>query len=255
MFCVYITTYNGSKLPKYYIGSTSIEKIESGKYYGSVSSKKWKSIFLEELENNKKLFSVEIYSNHSTRNEALKEELKLQIENNVVKSSDFMNESLALINGMFGRDVKGVNNPMFGRKREDSSKRMSGDNNIAKRDDIREKLRKPKSKITPHKHTEKSKNKLRIFASNRNKEIQSKINIGLQKRSEDKYNEEFNTLILELLNNNGSLSRKKINTIFFGKNSKHISGILRFGQSRNKIYCISAGKDSTWHLIKNDYNQ
>ena len=38
MYCVYITTYNGYKLPKYYIGSTSTKKIESEKYYGSVSS-------------------------------------------------------------------------------------------------------------------------------------------------------------------------------------------------------------------------
>ncbi len=31
MYCVYLTTYSGDKLPPYYIGSTSIAKISNGK--------------------------------------------------------------------------------------------------------------------------------------------------------------------------------------------------------------------------------
>lgn len=252
-YCVYITTYYGELLPKYYIGSTTVKKIESGKYFGSVSSKKWKSIFKDELLNNSQLFSVKIYSYHSTRKIALEEELKIQIENNVVKSKDYMNESLALINGMFGRDVTGKNNPMFGKKREDSSKRMSGENNIAKREDIKIKLRKPKSKITPHNHTEKSKNKLRFSALNRSEDHKLKIIKGLRKRSDIKYGESINILISKLLINNGSLSIKEICEIFNDKNRKDITNILRISKNRNMIYCTMAGINSTWHLKNNEF--
>jgi len=255
MYCVYITTYSGYKLPKYYIGSTSTKKIESEKYYGSISSKKWKSIFKEELKNNKHLFSVKINSQHSTRDEALKEELRLQIENNVIKSTDYMNESLALINGMFGRDVSGKNNPMFGKKREDSSKRMSGENNIAKREDVKVKLRKPKKiKTFGKKQSDEKKLKLKTFALSRSQEIQSKITKSLQKRSDIKYGDSIDILILELLKNNNSLSRKEISNIFINKDNKFISKMLSISKHRNKTYCVMAGPNSTWHLLKNIIN-
>jgi len=41
-FCVYQVKYDGKLLPKFYIGSTSTKKANSGKYFGSISSKKWK---------------------------------------------------------------------------------------------------------------------------------------------------------------------------------------------------------------------
>ena len=122
MFVVYKTTYLGEKMPKFYVGSTSIKKIESGKYYGSVSSRKWKEIFNEELKNNKHLFSVEILSKHLTRKEALKEELRIQIELNVVKSNDFINQSLASPNGFFGMNISGNLHPMFGKHHKLSTK-------------------------------------------------------------------------------------------------------------------------------------
>lgn len=116
-YVVYLVTYNGDKLPKYYIGSTSIEKINNG-YLGSVKSKKWKTIFEKEVKNNRELFNLEILSYHKTREDALLEEYRIQKEKNVVKSLEFFNESLANINGFFGRDVSGKVNPMFGRKNE-----------------------------------------------------------------------------------------------------------------------------------------
>lgn len=251
-YCVYITTYNGTLLPKYYIGSSTVKKIETNKYFGSISSKKWKYIFKDELSNNPQLFSVKIYSYHNTRKIALEEELKLQIENNVVKSNDYMNESLATINGMFGRDVSGANNPMFGKKREDMSKKMIGDNNISKRKDVKLKLRKPKSKITPRKQTEKTKNKLKDFALNRNIEIQTKINTSLKKITDIKYGHSLNILISELNKNNGVLSTKEIYKIFNDKNKKYVKNILRISKHRNIIYCVMAGSKSSWYLKNKD---
>jgi hypothetical protein len=39
-YCVYITFYKGNKLPPFYIGSTSVEKINND-YNGSVGSQKY----------------------------------------------------------------------------------------------------------------------------------------------------------------------------------------------------------------------
>ena len=180
IYCVYLVTYNGNLLPKYYIGSTSIEKVNSGKYFGSVSSKKWKETFKSELLNNTHLFSIEILSKHELRIDALKEELKIQIKNNVVNSTQYINESFATINGMFGRDVKGKNNPMFGKKRLDSSLRMAGENNIAKRFDVREKIKIAKIGYKPptHINSNETKIKMRDIALNRSEETKEKIREG-----------------------------------------------------------------------------
>jgi hypothetical protein len=117
-FVVYLTTYLGDNLPKYYIGSTSEIKALSGKYFGTIRSKRYRKIFESELKNNKYLFSLKILSYHNNRNDALIEELRIQKENNVVESELYFNESYASIGGCFGRNVKGNNNPMFNRKNE-----------------------------------------------------------------------------------------------------------------------------------------
>jgi len=116
-FCVYITSYHGDLLPPYYLGSTSIEKIENG-YIGSVSSKRYKNLWKQEIKNNPHLFSIEIISKHETRKEALEEELKFQHELNVKKSHLFMNLSYAIPNGFFGIDCSGENNWSYGQTKE-----------------------------------------------------------------------------------------------------------------------------------------
>lgn len=121
MYVTYLTIYSGEKLPPYYIGSTSIEKIKKG-YCGSVVSIQYKKIFDDELKNNKNLFKVFILSEHETRTEAFEMELHLQKSFNVVKSKLFFNESFAVINGCFGRNVNGINNPMFGKKQTEYTK-------------------------------------------------------------------------------------------------------------------------------------
>jgi hypothetical protein len=120
MFVVYLTKYSGKKLPPYYIGSTSTEKIKQG-YKGSVTSKKWRKIFYEELLQNNHLFEIEILSTHDNRKDALEAELKEQKLRDVVKSKDYFNESFASVNGFFGRDISGENHPMFGKKGHSSN--------------------------------------------------------------------------------------------------------------------------------------
>jgi AraC-like DNA-binding protein len=74
-----------------------------GKYFGSIGSIKWKNIFSSELKKNKHLFSCKILSYHNTRRDALIEELRLHIKNNVIESKEYMNEAFAVPNGCFGR--------------------------------------------------------------------------------------------------------------------------------------------------------
>ena len=121
MYAVYLTIYRGKKLPPFYIGSTSLKKIKDG-YRGSVVSKKYGDIFKLELLTNPQLFDVIILSRHSSRKNALEAELILQKELDVVKSNQFFNEAYASVNGMFGRDVSGDSNPMFGKKQTEQTK-------------------------------------------------------------------------------------------------------------------------------------
>ncbi len=113
-FVVYLTVYNGTKLPPYYIGSSTEDKVNKG-YHGTVLSKKWKTIYKEELKNNPFLFRTSILSWHDTRQAALEEERRIQIELDVVNSHEYFNEAIAAPNGYFGRDVSGELNPFFGK--------------------------------------------------------------------------------------------------------------------------------------------
>jgi hypothetical protein len=120
LFAVYLTTYSGAVLPPFYIGSSSIKKIKSG-YHGSVKSKKYKSIWEEELKNNPHFFLTKILSFWGTREEALIEELRIQKEHDVVKSGLFINLAFACPNGFFGRDVSGENHPRYGSRGKEVS--------------------------------------------------------------------------------------------------------------------------------------
>lgn len=111
-YCVYITHYSGNHLPSNYIGSTSTVNIQNG-YKGSVSSKKYKSIWKSELKSHPELFSIEIISTHDTRREATYKELQLQKMFNVIKSDTFINLSYATKNGCFGSDKSKENNPNY----------------------------------------------------------------------------------------------------------------------------------------------
>lgn len=126
MFCVYLTEYFGNKMPSKYIGSTSLDRIKNG-YKGSVSSKKYKSLWIEELKNNPHLFKTTIISTHETRKEALYYELINQIECNIPFNDNYINQSLAVVNGFFGKNMSGNNNPMYGKSRK-NEKHAGGEN-------------------------------------------------------------------------------------------------------------------------------
>jgi hypothetical protein len=125
MYCVYRTEYLGNKLPRYYIGSSSIQKIKEG-YYGSVSSLKYKDVWLSE---DRSLFKVEVLEVFDNRKAALKRELEIQKELNVVENENYVNMSYAQPSGFFGMDVSGKNNPMYGKSRK--GEKHKGGNNIS----------------------------------------------------------------------------------------------------------------------------
>ena len=120
---VYLTHYCGDKLPSWYIGSTFEDRVLNG-YNGSASSEKYIKIYKQEQKENKHLFRTRVLSYHNTREEALTEEIRLQQMHNVVKSEKYYNESLASVNGMFGRDVSGKNNPNYGKKASDVTREL-----------------------------------------------------------------------------------------------------------------------------------
>jgi hypothetical protein len=101
---VYLTMYLGDKLPKWYIDSSKKHKIENG-YNGSVTSKKYSSIFKSEQKSNKHLFKTKIISYHKTTQESLDEELRLQKLHNVVKNPKYINMSYCQRNGFHGGDT------------------------------------------------------------------------------------------------------------------------------------------------------
>jgi hypothetical protein len=115
--CVYLTTYHGNKLPPFYIGSTSITNILKNNYHGSVKSKKYKKIWNSEIKENSNLFSTKILFTYSSKKEAQEVEKRLQVKLNVVRSSMYINQSIAAPNGFFGSSQKGKDSPSFGLKR------------------------------------------------------------------------------------------------------------------------------------------
>lgn len=109
-----MTEYLGTKMPRFYIGSSSVDRVEAG-YKGSVCSKKFKQIWKSELKDNPNLFKTKIIEKFNSREEALQKELQIQIELNVVKDENFINQSLAKVNGFFGCDTSGKNNGFYGK--------------------------------------------------------------------------------------------------------------------------------------------
>ena len=126
IYCVYLTVYSGNKLPPFYIGSTSVKRIIEKKYHGSVASKKYKDIWKSELKSHPELFKTIIICTFESRKEAIEKENKLQKLLNVIRSPLYINQATAQVNGYCGRIVKGKDNPFFGKKHtEETRKRLS----------------------------------------------------------------------------------------------------------------------------------
>lgn len=127
MYCVYFTIYFGNLLPKRYIGSSKIDRVNKG-YNGSISSKRFAQIYRDEQKRNKKLFKTRVLSIHKTDKEAREKELELQIKYDVLNDERYMNESYAKINGFFGRNVSGELNPMYGKVHPSKNKKINSGN-------------------------------------------------------------------------------------------------------------------------------
>lgn len=139
MFCVYLTTYFGNKLPPFYIGSTSIKKLTNG-YHGSINSKKYKKIYQNELKNNPNLFKSVIISKHENREDALLKEYTLQKKLKVASSPLYINECYA--SGIFGSRNYGKNNGFYGKKHSEITLQKL---RKPKSETAKQNMRKPKS--------------------------------------------------------------------------------------------------------------
>ena len=89
-------------MPPFYIGSTSIKKINNG-YRGSVSSKKYKAIWNDELLLNPHLFKTIILSVHESRLMATEREFLLQWQLKVSTNPMYINEAYARKNFLYGK--------------------------------------------------------------------------------------------------------------------------------------------------------
>ncbi len=76
-YCTYLTVYSGNKLPMFYIGFTRTEKIAAG-YHGTVTSKKYSTIWKAELSANQELFKTKILTYHDIMRDAQEKETHFQ---------------------------------------------------------------------------------------------------------------------------------------------------------------------------------
>jgi hypothetical protein len=89
-YCTYLTTYKGGLLPPFYIGYSTVRKVERG-YRGTVSSRRYASIWKSELRGNPHLFTTKILTKHDRLAEAKEKEAYFQRCFNVAKNPMFIN--------------------------------------------------------------------------------------------------------------------------------------------------------------------
>jgi hypothetical protein len=89
-----LTIYDGDKLPPFYIGSTSVERVKRG-YHGSVRGQEFGAAWKQELVEHPELFDTIVLSEHPTRAEALNEEQRLHLKHEVVRDPRFINTATA----------------------------------------------------------------------------------------------------------------------------------------------------------------
>lgn len=118
-FCTYLTTYSGNKLPPFYIGMSTVNRILKKGYHGTVSSIEYKEIWNSELKNNPQLFKTFILTTHHLKIEASTKEEYFQRKFNVHKNPMYCNKSIgyALFYG-----YKGTSKPMLGKNHSDEAK-------------------------------------------------------------------------------------------------------------------------------------
>lgn len=92
VYVTYLIAYRGSLLPPFYIGSTSLDRINRG-YKGSVNSVEYRAIWKSEWSENPHLFTMHVIGRYSTREEAYAVENRLIIAVNAVNSSLYINKT------------------------------------------------------------------------------------------------------------------------------------------------------------------
>lgn len=94
MFVTYLTVYSGEKLPPFYIGSTTEERLAKG-YHGSIRSVKYRAIWEQEIIDHPELFETRILTSHDAREDSLIKEEEIQKMFDAVKSPLFTNMAYA----------------------------------------------------------------------------------------------------------------------------------------------------------------
>ncbi len=122
-YCTYLTTYKGTKMPMFYIGRSNVKNVQNG-YHGSVSSKLYKQIWLEELEQNPHLFETKILTVHATKKEAAEQEEYFHKKHQVHKNPLYINQATGA--GTFHADIRGKKNPWYGKSRTGELNPMYG---------------------------------------------------------------------------------------------------------------------------------
>jgi NUMOD3 motif len=110
-YCTYLTIYTGNKMPPFYIGRSNLVSIAKG-YRGSVSSKRYKEIWLSELSEHPELFKIKILSVHATAKEAASKEEFFHKKFQVHRNPLYINQATGA--GTFYADIAGKKNPFYG---------------------------------------------------------------------------------------------------------------------------------------------
>jgi hypothetical protein len=107
----------------FYIGRSNVKSVQNG-YRGSVSSKLYKQVWLDELEQNPHLFETKILTTHATQKEAAEQEEYFHKKHQVHKNSLYINQATGA--GTFHADIRGKKNPFYGSSRTGEQNPMYG---------------------------------------------------------------------------------------------------------------------------------
>lgn len=182
-------------MPPFYIGSTSIKRLNAG-YRGSVASRKFKDIWKHALKTEPEKFVTEVISEHQSRKDALDAERELHIILDVVNNPLFINMALAGVgprNNGFGRPMSPKTREALllantGRKHTDETKakmRRAHEKRQPVSDEIRAKMREG-HKNRPKPKPMSDETKAKISASRRgqqmSEEAKLKLSMSLKER-------------------------------------------------------------------------
>lgn len=129
-YVVYLIHYKGEDLPPFYVGSSSMSRLEKG-YRGSPKSIEWGALWEGARRSRPELFEYSVVSRHFTREGATNAERVYHEIASVVSSPFYANKAVAN-KGSFTSDSKGVNNNSFGNKCPDHVKKACSENNKGK---------------------------------------------------------------------------------------------------------------------------